>query len=104
MTWKLQHGLPRVDPLGALKIPVEGHTDSDDLVKASGSLIFVKGLSKRRKADICDIQELQDLGVLRGLVKIAGTANPTNAGTKKLSYEDVDVKGKRVLSTPEPAP
>jgi hypothetical protein len=81
------HGLIPDEPL-ALRTPIEGHTDSDDLVKASRSLVFSKSLAKRRKADVCDIQELQDLGVLREMVKIAGKTNPTNAGTKKLSFED----------------
>ena len=37
---------------------------------------------------MCDIQELLELGALRELVKVLGVENPTNAGTKKLSYED----------------
>jgi len=72
----------------SLRIPLEGHTDADDLVKASRSLVFAKGIGKRRKTDVCDIQELQDLGLLRELVKIDGTTNPANAGTKKLSFEE----------------
>lgn len=97
--WELKkHGLPRVDPLEDLKIPIEGHTDSNDLVEAARSLVFSKSISKRRKADICDIQELQDIGVLREVVKIAGTANPTNAGTKKLSYEDYTMGRLRELA------
>ena len=82
------HGLPREDTLATLRVPLEGHSDSNDLVEASRSLVFSRSITKRQKGDVCDIQELLELGALRELVKVLGTENPTNAGTKKLSYED----------------
>jgi len=84
--WDLRRSGQTIDD--NLKIPIEGHTDADDLVKASRSLVFAKGIGKRRKTDVCDIQEMQDLGFLRELTKIAGPTNPANAGTKKLTFED----------------
>ena len=69
-------------------IAIEGHTDSNDLVTASRSLTYPRGFEKRRKSDIADIQQLQALGRMRDVVKIRGVTNPTNAGTKKLSFED----------------
>ena len=69
-------------------MPLEGHSDSNDLVEASRSLVFSRSITKRQKGDVCDIQELLELRALRELVKVLGTENPTNAGTKKLSYED----------------
>ena len=69
-------------------VPMELHTDANDLVVASRSLILPKGIEKRRRGDVADIQQLQALGFLRPLMKITGKTNPTNAGTKKLSFED----------------
>jgi hypothetical protein len=69
------------------KVMCEGHSDSNDLVKASKSLVYAQGYQKRRKTDVCDIQELQTLGLLKPLVHISGKKNPGDAGTKKLSHE-----------------
>ena len=69
-------------------VPIEGHTDSNDLVIASRSLVYPKGMEKRRKSDIADIQQLQSMGRMRAVVKIRGVTNPANAGTKKLSFEE----------------
>ena len=68
-------------------VPIEGHTDSNDLVTASRSLVYAKGMQKRRKGDVADIQQLQDLGRLRELVKIKGISNPMDAGTKVMTFE-----------------
>ena len=79
-------------------IACEGHTDSDDLVKASTSLVYAGQLSKRRRADVYDIQELQQRHVLRPLKKIAGLLNPTDAGTKAQSYQSQTMKRLRELA------
>ena len=78
-------------------VPIEGHTDSNDLVMASRSLVYPRGMEKRRKSDIADIQQLQCMNRLRDLVKIRGTTNPANAGTKKLSFEDITMTRLRTL-------
>merc|ERR1712093_182530 len=78
-------------------VPIEGHTDSNDLVIASRSLVYPRGLEKRRKSDIADIQQLQQMQRMRDLVKIRGTTNPANAGTKKLSFEDYTMQRLRNL-------
>ncbi len=70
-------------------IAIEGHTDSNDLVKASKSLVYARGFHKRRKTDVFYIQDLQELGKLRTIRKIVGTNNPTDAGTKRQSFETV---------------
>ena len=68
-------------------VPMELHTDSDDLVKRVKKLTFDAGLKKRRKTDIADVQECIDLGVLRHLVKIAGPGNPIDCYTKEMSFD-----------------
>ena len=78
-------------------IPIEGHSDSNDLVVASRSLTYPKGFEKRRKSDIADIQQLQAMGRMRDVVKIRGVTNPANAGTKKLSFEDPTMQRLRNL-------
>ena len=78
-------------------IPIECHSDSNDLVVASRSLTYPKGFEKRRKSDIADIQQLQAMGRMRDVVKIRGVTNPANAGTKKLSFEDPTMQRLRNL-------
>ena len=80
-----------------LVIPIEGRTDSNDLVMASRSLVYPIGMEKRRKSDIADVQQLQAMGRLRDLVKIRGTTNPANAGTKEMSFEDITMMRLRTL-------
>ena len=68
------------EPKGS--IPIELHTDADDLVKRVRRMTFDPGLTKRRKTDICDFQECIERGELRPLVKIDGTHNPIDFVTK----------------------
>ena len=86
-------------------VPIEGHTDSNDLVTASRSLVYAKGMQKRRKGDVADIQQLQELGRLRELVKIKGISNPMDAGTKTMTFESQTMHRLRSLQhgwyTPE---
>ena len=63
-------------------IPIELHTDADDLVKRVRRMTFDPGLTKRRKTDICDFQECIERGELRPLTKISGTDNPIDFVTK----------------------
>jgi hypothetical protein len=76
-------GIAEDSDSNASVVPIEGHTDSNDLVIASRSLVYPKGMEKRRKSDIADIQQLQSMGRMRAVVKIRGVTNPANAGTKK---------------------
>ena len=78
-------------------VPIEGHTDSNDLVTASRSLVYAKGMQKRRKGDVADIQQLQELGRLRELVKIKGISNPMDAGTKTMTFESQTMSRLRSL-------
>ena len=57
------------------------------MVRATDSIIMKKGLSKRRKTDVFDVQDLKLLQLLKKLRKIVGTTNPADAGTKSQSYE-----------------
>ena len=68
-------------------VQIEGHTDARDLVDATDSQVYPHGFTKRRKTDIFDIQDLQELGKAKRLMKIWGPTNPADAGTKKQSWE-----------------
>jgi len=73
------------------KVPVEGHTDSEGLTKAIRSLTWgAKG--KRRKGDIFDLQELEELGIARATSHVDGTTNPFDSGTKRMSFESVSMQ------------
>jgi len=63
-------------------VPIELHTDADDLVKRTRRMTFDPGLTKRRKTDICDFQECIERGELRPLTKIDGAHNPIDFVTK----------------------
>jgi len=72
---------------GELEVPVELHTDSKDLVDRTRKITFDPKMAKRRKTDVADLQELESLGTLRPIVKIAGPKNPVDCGTKEMSFE-----------------
>ena len=79
-------------------IPIEGFSDSKDWTEACRSLVYPKGLEKRRKADVADIQELQELRRLLPIQKIDGKYNPVDAGTKKKNFESAEMQRLRDLA------
>jgi hypothetical protein len=97
--------LDGIDLEPELTIPVEEHTDSQDLVDRVRKITFDTKITKRRKGDIADYQELIDLGVLKPLVKIAGSGNPVDPMTKYFNYDswaherlaDIMRRGKYVM-------
>jgi hypothetical protein len=70
-----------------LEVPLELHTDYKDLVDRTRKITFDANMAKRRKCDVADLQELETLGILRPIVKIAGPKNPVDCGTKEMSFE-----------------
>jgi hypothetical protein len=70
-----------------LMIPIEQHTDAKDLVDRVKKITFDPKMSKRRKTDIFDYQELEDLGIMRPLIKITGPDNPVDCLTKAMPFD-----------------
>jgi hypothetical protein len=64
-------------------VPVELHTDSNSLVTHVESCKLDAGMSKRRKIDVADIQQLRREGQLKRLVHIQGLRNPVDPLTKE---------------------
>ena len=60
------------------------HTDADGVVEKVRKLCL-RGMSKRRKNDIADIQELVAMRLLESPVHIGGPLNPFDALTKHKS-------------------
>ena len=63
-------------------VQVELHTDAMSLIDRTDSLKLDSGLSKRRKADVADLQEGQRHRELRPLGHLDGKMNPTDGLTK----------------------
>ena len=78
-----QMELDGIDPAPRGVIPIELHSDSDDLVKRTRRMTFDPGMNKRRKTDVCDFQECIEYGELRPITKIAGPHNPIDFVTKE---------------------
>ena len=68
-------------------VPVDVHTDCEDLVKVSESLTFKADMHKRRKPDVFDLRELLDLGLVREMKHIEGRFNPLDAISKRVSKD-----------------
>lgn len=71
------------------EIAIELHSDSEDLVSRVRKITNDPSMSKRRKTDIADFQECEELGVMRPIVKIKGPRNPVDCFTKQMSFESV---------------
>jgi hypothetical protein len=69
-----------------LMVPIEQHTDAKDLVDRVRKITFDPKMSKRRKTDIFDYQELEEMGIMRPLIKIAGPENPVDCLTKAMPF------------------
>ena len=67
------------------------HTDSLGVVDKTRKLCL-RGMSKRRKNDIADIQELVAIGLLETPVHVAGKFNPFDALTKHKSRTRVTME------------
>jgi hypothetical protein len=68
---------------------IELHSDSEDLVSRVRKITNDPSMSKRRKTDIADFQECEELGIMRPIVKIWGKKNPVDCFTKEMSFESV---------------
>ncbi len=95
-------GMPLEDPDRV--VPLELHTDSKDLVDATTSITYTRGMEKRRRGDVFDLQDLQEHGRLKEIVKIKGTTNPLDAGTKKMTFEATTMYQLRSLAGGEYRP
>ena len=62
------------------------YTDCNDFVTNSFSEVKA-GLSKKRKDDLFDVEDMRRKGVLRRIKHIRGTTNPMDSQTKRQSYE-----------------
>ena len=93
-TYRLNQPMEDTDTI----IPIESHTDCKDFVDATRSLTYTRGLEKRRRGDVFDVQDLQERNRMREIVKIFGETNPTDAGTKRLSFEDITMERLRELT------
>ncbi len=79
-----QDGRPRETDDARPVVMTTLHTDADGVVQKVRKLCL-RGMSKRRKNDIADIQELVAIRLLNRLVHIAGKLNPFDALTKHKS-------------------
>ena len=70
-------------------IAIELHSDSEDLVSRVRKITNDPSMSKRRKTDIADFQESEELGIMRPIVKIWGKKNPVDCFTKEMSFESI---------------
>jgi len=68
-------------------VPIDVHSDCEDLCKVCENLTFKNDTIKRTKTDVFDFRELLDFKVIRELRHISGTHNPLNAITKKMSRD-----------------
>jgi hypothetical protein len=74
------------DPV--VSVPVEVHVDSEATCTRTQATKIDPNMTKRRKLDIADLRECRDLGLIRPLIHISGEWNPTNALTKRLSWNE----------------
>ena len=79
--------LEGIDVTPELTVPIELHTDAQDLVDKVRKITFDPKMAKRRKTDVADFQELEELGIMRPLVKIDGGFNPVDCMTKEMSFD-----------------
>ena len=79
----MRDGVGECGPVARAPIPIEMHTDSKSLVDRVGSRKLDAGMSKRRKQDVADLQELTFEGQMRDpLFHCSGTAIPMDPLTK----------------------
>jgi len=79
------------------KIPIDIHTDCEDVTSVVNTLTVNATMSKRSKSDVFDLRELVDLKVVRDVAHISGKHNPLDAISKKVSRGSLTMKRFREL-------